>query len=84
MDAKAEALAVVEQMPPGATMAQIVARLTDLFILPTAPGEPVSESQAEANWAPVINKRMEEMLSGEVAGVPAEEVFEQGRRILRR
>ena len=80
MNAKAEALAAVQQMPDGLTLRQIVARLTDQFIVPTAPGEPVPEEQAEANWAAVINKRMEEMLSGEVAGVPAEEVLRRRSR----
>lgn len=79
-NSKADLIEAIQQLPDGLTMRQIVARLTDQFIIPTAPGEPAPEEQAEANWAAVINMRMEEMLSGDVAGVPAEEVLQRRSR----
>lgn len=43
-------------------------------------GQEVTEEQAEAAWAAVINRRVEEILSGKVRAIPAEEVLRRGRR----
>lgn len=41
-------------------------------------------TEIEAAWKTEIDRRLEEIQSGKVQGVPAEEVFEKARRILGR
>jgi putative addiction module component (TIGR02574 family) len=46
---------------------------------------PVSfDAGVEDEWADVIKRRMEDLDSGRVQGVPAEQVFSRARRILGR
>ena len=40
--------------------------------------------EIEAAWKTEIDRRIEEIQSGKVQGIPAEEVFEKARRILGR
>jgi putative addiction module component (TIGR02574 family) len=61
---------------PPEKVGELVGRLTgDLHT-----GDP----ETEAAWKTEIDRRMEEIQSGKVQGVPVEEVFAQARRILRR
>ena len=41
-----------------------------------------TDPQTEAAWKAEIDRRIEEIQTGKVRGIPAEEVFEKGRRIL--
>ena len=45
--------------------------------------EGVAEPEAEALWVEEAERRLEELDSGRVAGVPAEEVFRKSRSALR-
>ena len=56
------------------------AALIDYLIALDDSGQEVTEEQAEAAWAAVINRRVEEMVSGKVQGIPAEEVLRRRRR----
>ena len=79
MNTKEAAIAIIQSMPEGVTWADIIARFTAREDIPEVPGEPVSEEQAEAAWAEVINRRVEELESGKVQAIPAEEVHRRDR-----
>ena len=44
----------------------------------------ISDPQTEAAWKTEIDRRIEEIQTGKVQGLPAEEVFEKARLILGR
>ncbi len=43
-----------------------------------------SNPETEAAWKAEIGRRIEEIETGKVPGIPAEEIFEKARRILAR
>lgn len=79
MDSKAQAFAVIQQMPPGVSMAQIVAELTVRFGPFDGEDEPLTEEEWEAAWIPEIERRLEDLRSGKTVGIPAEEVMRRMR-----
>lgn len=59
---------------PPEKVGELVGRLTeDLH---------ASEPAVEAAWKVEIDRRLQEIKSGKVHGIPAEDVFEKARRIL--
>ncbi|MGL6094302.1 MAG: hypothetical protein ACRC7O_00690 [Fimbriiglobus sp.] len=72
MSAKDAVIEFVRALPDQLTPADIVAELDSRF---GAPGREIPVEVAEAAWAPVINRRVEELRSGRVVGIPAEHVF---------
>lgn len=61
---------------PPEKVGELVSRLTeDLH---------ASDPQTEAVWKAEIDRRLEEIQTGKVQGIPAEEVFQKARRILGR
>ncbi len=80
MNTKEAAIAIIQSMPEGVTWADIIARLSAQENIPEVPGEAVSEDEAEAAWTEVINRRVEELESGKVQGIPSEEVHRRDRR----
>ena len=61
---------------PPEKVGELVGRLTeDLH---------TSDPEIEAAWKAEIDRRVEEIQTGKVQGIPAEEVFEKARRILGR
>jgi putative addiction module component (TIGR02574 family) len=61
---------------PPEKVGELVGRLTgDLHT-----GDP----ETQAAWKTEIDRRIQEIQSGQVSGVPAEEVFAKARQILRR
>ena len=61
--------------------ADVVAELVDRIYL-ARHGKIVPE--IDAAWKTKIDRRIEEIQTGKVEGIPAEEVFEKAKRILRR
>ena len=45
--------------------------------------DPESDHDAEQAWLEEAERRLDELESGKVAGIPAEQVFEKGRSTLR-
>ena len=61
---------------PPEKVGELVGRLTgDLH---------ASDPETEAAWKQEIDRRIEEIQTGKVQGIPAEEVFEKAKRILER
>ena len=61
---------------PPEKVGELVGRLTeDLH---------ASDPETEAAWKQEIDRRIEEIQTGKVQGIPAEEVFEKAKRILGR
>ena len=61
---------------PPEKVGELVGRLTeDLHAV---------DPETEAVWKQEINRRIEEIQTGKVQGIPAKEVFEKARRILGR
>ena len=61
---------------PPEKVGELVGRLTkDLH---------ASDPETEAAWKTEINRRLEEIQTGKVQGIPVEEVFEKAKRLLRR
>ncbi len=61
---------------PPEKVGELVGRLTeDLH---------ASDPENEAAWKQEIDRRIEEIQTGKVQGIPAEEVFEKAKRILGR
>ncbi len=53
------------------------------FLLQSLDGEEESEEEVEVAWAAELSRRAEEIKSGKVAGIPAEEVHARLREKLR-
>lgn len=75
MSAKEQVIEFVRGLSDDLPAADIAAVVGAEFGAPDVPGERVSEEVAEAAWAAVINRRVEELRSGKVKGVPAERMF---------
>jgi putative addiction module component (TIGR02574 family) len=61
---------------PPEKVGELVGRLTeDLH---------ASDPETEAAWKAEINRRIQEIQTGKVEGIPVEEVFEKAKRLLRR
>ncbi len=61
---------------PPEMVGELVGRLTeDLH---------ASDPKTEGAWKTEINRRIEEIQTGKVEGIPVEEVFEKAKRLLRR
>jgi hypothetical protein len=75
MSAKDAVIEFVRGLPDGLSPAEILAEASAEFGLPAVPGEPVPEAEAEASWAAVINRRVEEARNGTAKLIPAEEMF---------
>ena len=61
---------------PAEKVGELVSRLTtDLH---------ASDPETEAAWKAEIDRRIEEIQTGRVEGIPAQEVFAKGRQILGR
>ena len=65
----------VRQWPPE-RVGELVGRLTDDLH--------ASDPETEAAWKAEINRRVEEIQTGKVQGIPAEELFARAKRILAR
>ena len=63
------------QWPPE-KVGELVGRLTEDMH--------ANDPETEAAWKTEIHRRIEEIQSGQVHGLPAEEVFAKAKRILRR
>ena len=63
------------QWPPE-KVGELVGRLTEDMH--------ANDPETEAAWKTEIHRRIEEIQSGQVQGLPAEEVFAKAKRILRR
>ena len=61
---------------PPEKVGELVGRLTE--------GLHSTNPETEAAWKTEIERRIEEIQTGKVQGIPAEEVFEKARRILER
>ena len=65
----------VRQWPPE-RVGELVGRLTDDLH--------ASDPETEAAWKAEINRRVEEIQTGKVQAIPAEELFARSKRILAR
>ena len=61
--------------------AEVVAELVDRIYSARAGAV---DPEIDAAWKTEINRRVEEIQSGKVQGIPAEEVFEKAKRLLKR
>lgn len=80
MSAKETALELIRALPDDATENDILNRLEARFG-PTGEedGEDVPQDEWEAAWAEEVNRRIEDMESGRVQGIPADEFFRKLR-----
>jgi len=53
-------------------------RMVDSLLLTLNP----ADAGIEAAWVAVAERRLDDLLSGRVQGIPAEEVFEEARRLV--
>ncbi len=79
MSTKEAAIEMIRAMPDDATWAEIVAVGREKFGAVDPAEEELTQEEWDAAWAEEINRRVEEMESGKVKGVPAEEVFRKLR-----
>ncbi|MDB5313499.1 MAG: hypothetical protein JWO38_7701 [Gemmataceae bacterium] len=73
MSTKEAIIAMIQNMPAGATWAEIVAEGTARF--GTVEDESLTPEEWETAWAEEINRRVADVEAGRVKLIPAEEVM---------